>query len=111
MSTVITIKAKDNGSVLPCPFCGDNNCLVDPYYNESYIRCQKCDTVGPTGDYNECVRLWNIRVETPAQSLAKVRADAIRSVLDTPHDCETPNGDIAWSSRAIEEHANKIEGG
>tara|TARA_R110000824_G_scaffold73183_2_gene186415 strand:- start:180 stop:542 length:363 start_codon:yes stop_codon:yes gene_type:complete len=49
--------------------------------------------------------------KTPAQSLAKVRADAIRSVLDTPHDCETPNGDIAWSSRAIEEHANKIEGG
>ena len=44
-------------------------------------------------------------------SINKVRADAIRSVLDTPHDCETPNGDIAWSSRAIEEHANKIEGG
>tara|TARA_R110000851_G_scaffold270589_1_gene423207 strand:- start:163 stop:444 length:282 start_codon:yes stop_codon:yes gene_type:complete len=45
------------------------------------------------------------------QSLAKVRADAIRSVLDTPHDCETPNGDIAWSSRAIEEHASQIEAG
>ena len=49
--------------------------------------------------------------ESSAQSLAKVRADAIRSIMDTEYSCETPNGDIAWSSRAIEEHANKIEGG
>ena len=51
------------------------------------------------------------------QSLAKVRADAILSVLDTPYDCETPNGDIAWSSGSLQLissfhlHANKIEDG
>ena len=49
--------------------------------------------------------------ETPSQSLAKVRADAIRSIMDTEYSCETPNGDIAWSSRAIEEHASQIEAG
>jgi hypothetical protein len=55
--------------------------------------------------------------KTPAQSLAKIRADAILSVLDTPYDCETPNGDIAWSSESLRLissfhlHANKIEAG
>ena len=49
--------------------------------------------------------------ESSAQSLAKVRADAIRSIMDTEYSCETPNGDIAWSSRAIEEHASQIEAG
>ena len=47
----------------PCPFCGDDNCLTEPYYDESYVRCQKCGADGPTGDYEECVRLWNIRVK------------------------------------------------
>jgi hypothetical protein len=63
MTQVITITVRGNGSVLPCPFCGDNNCLVEPYYNESYVRCQKCDTEGPTGDTNECVILWNKRIK------------------------------------------------
>jgi hypothetical protein len=51
------------------------------------------------------------------QSIPKIRAAGILSVLDTPYDCETPNGDIAWSSGSLQLissfhlHANKIEDG
>ena len=45
-----------------CPFCGDPNVLTDAYYDESAVRCQKCNATGPVGNYSECQRLWNKRI-------------------------------------------------
>lgn len=44
-------------------------------------------------------------------SLPKIKADAVLSLLDTDHTCETPNGDSAWSSNDIEECADQLEAG
>lgn len=44
------------------------------------------------------------------QTLADIRADAVMSIMDKAHSCETPNGDIAYSSELIHDHANEIKG-
>jgi len=36
------------------------------------------------------------------KDINKIKADAILSVIATPEDCETPTGDIAWSSESIQ---------
>jgi len=48
--------------------------------------------------------------KTPAQTLADIRAEAVMSIMDKAHSCETPNGDIAYSSELIHDHANNIKG-
>ena len=48
--------------------------------------------------------------ESAAQHLADIKADAVMGLMDNEYSCETPNGDIAFSSRAIEEYANKLRG-
>ena len=45
------------------------------------------------------------------QSLAKLRADAIRPILSLRYDSATSNGESVWCESTIEEHANKIEAG
>ena len=45
----------------PYPFCSGNNLLTEPYYDESYVRCQDCKAEGPTGTYDQCGELWNKR--------------------------------------------------
>ncbi len=47
-----------------CPFCGSLDLIVEPYYDESYVRCQSCDCDGPTGEYEECQIKWNQRNKT-----------------------------------------------
>ena len=41
-------------------------------------------------------------LEAVKAGMNKVKADAILSVIATPEDCETPTGDIAWSSESIQ---------
>lgn len=44
-------------------------------------------------------------------SLPKIKADAVRDLLNTGYTCESPNGDDAWAGSAIEEFAKKLEAG
>ncbi len=58
----------------PCPFCGDNNAICEPYMNESYVRCQKCGATGPEGDFNDAGILWNERAAlTRDQAIERIR--------------------------------------
>lgn len=41
----------------------------------------------------------------------KMKADAVRGILNNDYDCETPTGDSAYSQATIEDHANKLERG
>lgn len=43
----------------PCPFCGSGDLIMIPYYDESCVACQECKCEGPSGDYEECQKLWN----------------------------------------------------
>ena len=53
-----------------------------------------------------------VLAKTPSQSLAKIRADAIRDAKEATRTANTDTGQ-AWLCRVIdlEEYANKIEGG
>ncbi|MCP4338501.1 MAG: hypothetical protein GY799_06335, partial [Desulfobulbaceae bacterium] len=37
-----------------------------------------------------------------------IKADAVLSIMDEEYSCETPTGDIAFSSTSILEHAEKL---
>ena len=48
-----------NEALKPCPFCGSNDLLMTPHYDESCVTCQSCKCEGPSGNYEECQKLWN----------------------------------------------------
>lgn len=50
------------------------------------------------------------KLEEVEAKLATVGYDAVMGLLDTDYTCETPNGDNAWGSYAIEKYANKLKG-
>lgn len=50
-----------SNQLVPCPFCGSTNLIVEPHYDESCVLCQSCGTEGPTGDYKACQDKWNKR--------------------------------------------------
>lgn len=61
-------------------------------------------------DGQSCHELYLAIDKTPTQHLSDIKADAVMGLMDNEYSCETPNGDIAFSSRAIEEYANKLRG-
>ena len=68
-----------NGAVelLPCPFCGSENIIAEPYGAE-YFCCHNCEASGPMSDTRGT--LWNTRAPDPAVAaleaeVARLRAD------------------------------------
>jgi Lar family restriction alleviation protein len=58
-------KLKEN--VLPCPFCGNTDCVVDSTIYHHYVTCLKCRTHGPREWTIQGARdAWNKRTEQPA---------------------------------------------
>ncbi len=45
---------------------------------------------------------YRTSLENLEASLPKIKAEAVLSILDTPCDCDTPTGDIAWCSESIQ---------
>lgn len=89
----------------------DSNLIGGSCKHREFFTCYYCKNDKLSAD-NKALREELVALK---QSIPKIRADAILKVLDTPHDCETPNGDIAWSSGSLELIAefqlnkNKIE--
>jgi len=42
------------------------------------------------------------------QALNDIKADAVLSIMDEEYSCETPTGDMAFSSTSIQNHAEKL---
>lgn len=57
----------------------------------------------------EALRGTTMGVDLSKDYTNKIKADAVMSIMKLDYDCETPNGDSAWSSNTIEEYANKLE--
>lgn len=78
------LRPKTVSELKPCPFCGANNCLVDAYYDESAVRCQKCKATGPEGNYQECQDKWDTRAQ-PKQPSDEEIAEFIAKNADPKH--------------------------
>lgn len=58
------------------------------------------------------LRLEGLLAKTPAQSLAKVKADAVRTLLDDSSNWDSRiDGELYFTSSSIAAHADKIEEG
>lgn len=44
-----------------CPFCGSNDLLAVPFYDESCIECANCKMQGPISTYDKLENVWNDR--------------------------------------------------
>tara|TARA_R110002049_G_scaffold282589_2_gene462416 strand:- start:728 stop:1261 length:534 start_codon:yes stop_codon:yes gene_type:complete len=82
-------KYEQTRTLLPCPFCGSKNLIIDPYYDESSVVCQDCKTDGPAGNYVECQRLWNkrprekmIEAAGAAKAVIALEQNKLRSYID-----------------------------
>lgn len=61
-------------ALLPCPFCGADNCIIYDDLVIFYCGCRSCGTTGSTSSYqNGAVAAWNRRAQ-PAASPAPVVA-------------------------------------
>jgi hypothetical protein len=52
-----------NNELKPCPFCGSDNIILNPYGDESVYFCENCQAEGPAGIVPEAQRLWNNRYQ------------------------------------------------
>jgi len=94
----------------------------------SLVSSKSCATCNNTGvcDYDDgfggvasspchCTNnpysTYSIINNTQIQSLADIKAEAVMSIMNKAHSCETANGDIAYSSELIHDHANRIKEG
>jgi Lar family restriction alleviation protein len=49
----------------PCPFCGNDDCVVDTTGFSYYVTCLKCEAHGPLeGTKEEAMGAWNKRGES-----------------------------------------------
>ena len=63
-------KVTDTPELKPCPFCGSKDVyLHENTLGDSYVRCPKCSTTGPSSSSEEqAVKWWNmikVREENP----------------------------------------------
>jgi Lar family restriction alleviation protein len=61
------VNEKPKENVLPCPFCGNTDCVVDSTVYHHHVTCLKCETHGPMEETIQGARdAWNKRTEQPA---------------------------------------------
>lgn len=49
-----------------CPFCGFADVVSDSFKDEWFVRCRKCDAIGPSKDSEaNAIEKWN-RADRPA---------------------------------------------
>lgn len=101
--------------LLPCPFCGDSEPVVQPFPPEPmglhmladrrpfYLHCENCGADGPGCDTEvEAIAAWNTR------NLATREAEATEVLKMTAEQLATcavsMNGEHGWSAEEIARH-------
>lgn len=87
--------------LLPCPFCGPGQSMVDPWYDDVSKRwaigCGRCGassgrSVHAEGSKESAIKAWNTRASQPARCSADIRAVLIAA------KCVTTDGTYVHAS-------------
>lgn len=94
----MTPPAPPSVTLLPCPFCGDENPVVAREDADAFwlVGCTNCMTQGPAKlTEAEAITAWNTRTNAEAASAARV-AQAIRRELALTQLSNFEDASIDW---------------